>query len=166
MRRFPSRRRRAMQRRPPKRTRPPPPRRKTMRISARPRTRPSRTTRRTKAFPWTARNKKICRRRRSEGAPQGALSICASPRLFLRPLDEEQLAARCFLPQLDERRVFGRAVPFERLLERRELEQHRALGRPAAFERLHPAAARREPAAVLLDGRRNLLAVLLVHRGV
>ena len=36
----------------------------------------------------------------------------------------------------------------------------------SVVERLHPAAARREPAAVLLDRRRNLLAVLLVDRGV
>src|SRR5688572_10838110 len=81
---------------------------------------------------------------------------------MLGALDQDQLAARGPLAQLDKRRVFLRPIPVLRLLRRWELERHDALGRPAAFERLHLAAAHHEFSAVPGHRREHLLAVLLV----
>src|SRR5688500_2064150 len=64
---------------------------------------------------------------------------------MLGAVDQDELAARSALPQLDERRILLRAVPLPGLFHRRELERHDALGRPAAFERLQLAAAHDKP---------------------
>src|SRR5438309_2974244 len=89
-----------------------------------------------------------------------------APFLFSGAFDRDQLAARGLLAQLDERRVVRRAVPLERLLHARELEQHQALGRPVSLQRLDFAAAHEELAAVLLNGGQHLLAIVLVGRGI
>src|SRR5947209_4840847 len=99
------------------------------------------------------------RRRRGKGRRKAPFSL-------RRALDEDQAAARSLLAQLDERRVFRRAVPLQGLFQRRKFKHRDALRRPAAFERLHLAAAHGVSAAVLGDDRRNLLAVLLVGGGV
>src|SRR5438309_4431345 len=124
------------------------------------RTRPSPTTRRTKASRWT--------RGRSErllitaGGGGGGKGRRKAPFSLLRAFDDDHAAARSLLAQLDERRVFRRAVPLQGLLQRRKFKHREALRRPAAFERLHLAAAHGISAAVLGDDRGNLLAVLLV----
>src|SRR5262245_50360817 len=63
-------------------------------------------------------------------------SVFCSRTSLLGAFDQDQLSLRRLLPQLDERRVLGRAVPLLRLLHRRELERDHALGLPPALERL------------------------------
>src|SRR5436190_14965484 len=79
----------------------------------------------------------------------------------LHAFDQDHAAPRRTQPERLQRTVFLRIVPAPGLLDARELGHDDALGFPLTLQRLHLAASHEELAAVLLDGARYLLPVLL-----
>src|SRR5690606_21766084 len=76
--------------------------------------------------------------------------------------DAEPSAPRGLLPQRRERRVLRRAIPRERLLVARELEHYEAARLPSALQAFGAPAPYEEPPPVLLEGGKDLPAVVVV----
>src|SRR5207237_6234832 len=90
--------------------------------------------------------------------------LAGTAREGLNAFDQDHGASRRAQPERLQRTVFLRVVPAPGLLDARELGHDDALRLPVTLQRLHLAAAHEELAAVLLDGARYLLSVLLEPR--